>query len=45
MIKMHLLPSHLNVEADVFVSLVMRSVHLGDELAPLHTRVLSQGSW
>lgn len=34
--------TNLDVEADVFVSVVMRRVHFGDELAPLHTRVLSQ---
>lgn len=37
--------THLNIEAHVFVSLVMSSVQFGDELAALHTRVLSQSTW
>lgn len=37
--------AHLDVEAHVFVSLVMGGVQFRDELATLHTGVLSKRTW
>lgn len=45
---LHVLPSshtHLDIEAHVFVSLVMCGIQFRDELATLHTRVLSKRTW
>lgn len=40
-----LVRTHLNIEAHVFVSLVMCGVQFRDELSSLHTRVLSKRTW
>lgn len=37
--------TYLDVKAHVFVSLMMRRIQFRNELAPLHTGVLSEGTW